>query len=172
MCLHILIRSLKFARFCQHGSSYSAAYLVAWVGWGRRAAMAAGEAHPQFGLVCHPVWQRQDQGPTGGLSHGCYPDDAQMPGGRSGVANNTWGISEAISGPSVNVFWWTERIGTRNWSCFHLRKKRKSSYERENFNVFSYHENPSLLAAWCVPGINEHVVTILVTSLMSRLKSC
>ena len=49
---------------------------------------------------------------------------------------------------------------------------KKASYERENFNVFSYHENPSLLAVWCVPGINEHVVTMLVTSFMSRLKSC
>ena len=29
---------------------------------------------------------------------------AQRPAGRSGVANYTWGISEAISWPSVNVF--------------------------------------------------------------------
>ena len=54
----------------------------------------------------------------------------------------------------------------------YAKKKRKASYERENCYVFSYHENSSLLAVRCVPGINEHVVNILVTWLMSRLKSC
>ena len=57
-------------------------------------------------------------------------------------------------------------------SSLQKQKAKNASYEREKCNVFSYHENSSLLALWCVPGINEHVVSILVTWLMSRLESC
>ena len=43
-----------------------------------------------------------DKGSGGRVVRGASTD-AQRPGGRSGVANNTGGISKAISRPSVNV---------------------------------------------------------------------